>query len=335
VETHLIGPADGLRVELLAYGATVHRLLVPTPTGLRNVVLGHRTREEYVAGTAFLGATVGRFANRIARGRFDLDGSTYALAVNENGSTLHGGPAGFDTRDWTLAALDRDSATFTLVSPDGDQGFPGTVRASVTYTVQGTVEGTVQGAAVDVELTATTDAPTPVSLTQHAYFQLDGEGAGSVDDHTLAVHADAYTPTDERLVPTGELAAVDGTPFDLRAATRLGDAVRTGHPQLLAARGIDHNLVLRGTGMREAATLRTRDLALTLSTDAPGLQVYTGNFLDGTVVGPAGRAYRQGDGVALEPQAFPDTPNRPAFGDATLRPGETYRRRVRWAFDAG
>ena len=327
METHLIGPADGLRVELLAYGATVHRLLVPTPAGPRNVVLGHRTREEYVAGTAFLGATVGRFANRIADGRFDLDGSTYALAVNENGNTLHGGPAGFDTRDWTLASLEESSATFTLLSPAGDQGFPGTVRASATYTVE--------GSAVDVELTATTDAPTPVSLTQHSYFQLDGEGAGSVDDHTLTVHADRWTPTDERLVPTGELAAVDGTPFDLRVATRLGDAVRTGHAQLLAARGIDHNLVLRGSGMREAATLRTHDLALTLSTDAPGLQVYTGNFLDGTVVGPAGRAYRQGDGVALEPQAFPDTPNRPGFGDATLRPGETYRRRVRWAFDAG
>jgi aldose 1-epimerase len=324
VETHLIGPADGLRVELLAYGATVHRLLVPTPAGPRNVVLGHRTREEYVAGTAFLGATVGRFANRIAGGRFDLDGSTYTLAANENGSTLHGGPAGFDTRDWTLAALERDSATFTLVSADGDQGFPGTVRASATYTVD--------GSAVEVELTATTDAPTPVSLTQHAYFHLDGEGSGSVDDHTLSVHADHYTPTDARLVPTGELAAVDGTPFDLRVATRLGDAVRSGHAQLLAARGIDHNLVLRGSGMREAATLRTRDLALTLSTDAPGLQVYTGNFLDGTVAGTAGRVYRQGDGLALEPQAFPDTPNQPGFGDATLRPGETYRRAISWRF---
>jgi aldose 1-epimerase len=327
VETHLIGRADGLRVEMLAHGATVHRLLVPTPSGPRNVVLGHRTREEYVAGTAFLGATVGRFANRIAGGRFELDGSTYALEVNENGNTLHGGPAGFDTRDWTLASIDEDSVTFTLVSPDGDQGFPGTVRAGATYTVD--------GSAVEIELTATTDAPTPVSLTQHSYFQLDGEGAGSVDDHTLTVQADRYTPTDEQLVPTGELAAVDGTPFDLRTATRLGDAVRAEHPQLLAARGIDHNLVLSGSGMREVATLRARDLSMTLSTDAPGLQVYTGNFLDGTVVGPAGRVYRQGDGIALEPQVFPDTPNRPVFGDATLRPGETYRRRVRWAFDAG
>jgi aldose 1-epimerase len=327
VDTHLIGSADGLRVEMLAYGATVHRLLVPTPTGPRNVVLGHRTREEYVAGTAFFGATVGRFANRVTGGRFDLDGSTYALAVNENGNTLHGGPAGFDTRDWTVAALDEHAVTFTLVSPDGDQGFPGTVRASATYTVD--------GSAVDVELTATTDAPTPVSLTQHTYFQLDGEGAGSVDDHMLTVHADRYTPTDEQLLPTGELSAVDGTPFDLRTATRLGDAVRDAHPQLRAARGIDHNLVLTGSGMREVAMLRSRDLALTLSTDAPGLQVYTGNFLDGTVVGPAGRVYRQGDGIALEPQVFPDTPNRPGFGDATLRPGETYRRRLRWAFDAG
>lgn len=324
MRTHVLGPPDGLRLELVEYGAAVHRLLVPTPAGPRNVVLGHATLEEYVAGTAFLGATIGRCANRIAGGSLELDGSTYALDVNENGNTLHGGTQGFDTRDWRLESLTATAATLSLVSPDGDQGFPGTVTAQVTYTVSG--DG------VRIELTATTDAPTPVNLTNHAYFQLDGEGTGTVDDHLLTVHADHYTPTDERLVPTGEVAAVDGTPFDLRSPTRIGDAVRRGHPQLLTARGIDHNLVVRGEGLREVATVRTEDLALTVSSDAPGVQVYTGNFLDGRVAGTSGRVYRQGDGLALEPQAFPDTPHRPEFGSVTLRPGETYRRTIDWRF---
>ena len=327
MQTHVIGSADGVQVELLEFGATVHRLLVPTPAGPRNVVLGHRTIEEYVAGSWFLGATIGRFANRIAGGQLELDGTAYTLDANENGNTLHGGPAGFDTREWTLESLTDASATLSLVSEDGDQGFPGTVTAAVTYTVSAD--------AVDIELTATTDAPTPVSLTNHSYFNLDGEGAGSVDDHQLTVLADHYTPTDEQQVPTGEVAPVAGTPFDLRTPTRIGAAVRLSHPQLRVARGIDHNLVVRGTGLREAAVLRTTDLALTVSADAPGLQVYTGNFLDGSAAGPSGRTYRQGDGLALEPQAFPDAPHRTEFVSATLRPGETFRRSIRWTFAAG
>lgn len=324
MQTHVIGSPDGLQLELIEYGAAVHRLLVPTTHGPRNVVLGHPDLAGYVAGSAFFGATIGRYANRIGGARFTLDGRSYALDANEHGNTLHGGAGGFDSRDWTLQSLTGSSATLSLLSAAGDQGFPGTLAATVTYSVSGPV--------VDVELTATSDAATPVSLTNHSYFNLDGEGTGSVDDHLLTVHADHYTPTDERLVPTGEVATVDGTPLDLRAPVRVGDAVRRAHPQLRAARGIDHNLVPRGSGMREVATLSTVDLAVTVSTDAPGLQVYTGNFLDGTVAGTGGRVYRQGDGLALEPQAFPDTPNQPGFGDATLRPGETYRRAISWRF---
>ena len=326
MDRQVVTASDGLQLEILEYGATVHRLLVPTPAGPRNVVLGHRTLAEYSAGTAFLGATVGRYANRIADGRMRLHGATYELSRNENGNTLHGGSGGFDTRGWTTESLTDSSISLSLVSPDGDQGFPGEVRASVTYTVSPD--------RVDIDMRATADAPTVVNLTNHSYFNLDGEGAGSVDNHLLTVHADEYTPTDDRLLPTGEIAQVDGSPFDLREPTRIGDATRRDHPQLAAARGIDHNFVVRGIGLREVAVVQTSDLALAVHTDAPGLQVYTGNFLDGSIVGASGRAYRQGDGLALEPQVFPDTPNRPEFGSALLEPDSTYRRRIRWGLGA-
>jgi aldose 1-epimerase len=323
---HVLGRAGGLRLEVLAYGAAVHRLEVPTAHGPRNVVLGHRTPAGYATGSDFHGATIGRYANRVAGGRFRSGGSTYRLEVNENGNTLHGGPGGFHTRTWTTEKVGDRSVTMSLVSPDGDQGFPGELRAQVTYTVHGDE--------VAVDLSATTSATTVVNLTNHSYFNLDGEGAGSVDDHELRVAADSYTPVDDRLLPTGEVAPVDGTPLDLRRPTRLGDAVRTEHPQLAASRGIDHNLVPGGSGMREVARVATSDLAMSLWTDAPGLQVYTGNFLDGSAVGTGGRVYRQGDGLALEPQAFPDSPNHPEFPSVRLDPGEVYRRSIRWRFSS-
>jgi aldose 1-epimerase len=324
VHTVSIGAPDGLRIELLERGATVHRLLVPTADGPRNVVLGHRDLAGYVTGTEFHGATIGRFANRIAGGQVTVDGTAYQLDVNEGGTTLHGGSGGFDTRDWTVESVTGTAATLRLVSPDGDQGFPGELSATVTYTVGADT--------LDIELTATCDAPTPVSLTNHSYLNLDGEGAGSVEDHRLTVHADHYTPTDDLQLPTGEIASVAGTPFDLRDPARLGDVVRRAHPQLLVAHGVDHNLLPRGTGMREVAVLETADLTARLSTDAPGLQVYTGNYLDGTAVGTGGRVYRQGDGIALEPQELPDAPHHDGFGDVVLRPGRTFRRRIGWRF---
>ncbi len=323
-DTHAVHTPGGLRLEVLTRGATVHRLLVPTPSGERNVLLGYRTVEEYAAGTTFFGATIGRYANRIRSGRFTLDDTEHQLDTNENGHTLHGGSGGFDTREWTLDTHTEASLTMSLVSEDGDQGFPGTLRATVTYTV--TVDE------VHIDLVAVTDRPTLANLTNHSYVNLDGEGAGSVDDHLLTVHADHYTPTDDESIPTGEIAAVEGTPFDLRTPTRIGDAVRLPHPALHASQGIDHNLVVRGEGMREVATVSTSDLALTVTSDAPGVQVYTGNFLDGSDTGTSGSPYRQGDGLALEPQAFPDTPNQPGFGTAVLRPGERYERHIVWRF---
>jgi aldose 1-epimerase len=322
MDVHDLGSPDGLRLEILDYGATVHRLLVPTSAGPRNIVLGHASVAEYAASTAYFGATVGRYANRIAEGRFTLDGTEYTLQRNENGNTLHGGPEGFDSRVWTVESRSDTALTMTLHSPDGEQGFPGALDATVTYTVS--------ASEVRIDLEARTDRPTVVSLTNHSYFNLAGEGSGSVDDHLLQVHADQYTPTDETLIPTGELAPVEGTPLDFREPTRIGDAVRRDHPQLRAAQGIDHNFAVRGSGLRDVARVRAAGLNLEVTSDAPGVQVYTGNFLDGTAAGTSGSLYRQGDGLALEPQAFPDSPNQPAFGSVTLRPEETYRRTILW-----
>ncbi|WP_206056735.1 aldose epimerase family protein [Nocardioides sp. GY 10113] len=322
-----LGRAPGVVLEALTLGASVHRLEVSGPGGVRrNVVLGHATIQDRLAGGAYLGATVGRYANRIAHGRFPLDGREVVVGVHDRGHSLHGGPDGFDRRVWEVVAHGPDEVTLRLVSPDGDQGFPGEVVATVRYVVAGDV--------VRVEMGATVDAPTVVNLTNHAYFNLDGEGAGTVDDHLLTVAADEYTPVDGGSIPVGDHAPVDGTPFDLRTPVRLGAVVRSGHPQVLGSGGIDHNFVVRGTGMRRHASLESprSGIRLDLSSDQPGLQVYTGNFLAGSPASTSGVRYRQGDGIALEPQLYPDTPNRPAWPSAQVAPGDTYAATLQWAF---
>lgn len=315
-----IGREPGPVLHLLELGATIHRLQVTTPTGARrNVVLGHSTVEDHLESPHFIGATIGRYANRIAGASFALDGVEHHLSAHDRGNNLHGGPDGFDRRLWDVLEHGADHALLECVSPDGDQGFPGRVTARVRFEVQGdTVRATY---------TAETDAPTVVSMTGHTYFNLDGEDAATIDDHLLAVPADRYTPTDATSIPLGEHADVADTPFDFRTPARLGDAVRRDHPQLLLARGIDHNYVVRGTGMRELAVLSTvaGGLELSLRSDQPGLQVYTGNFLDGTQRGTSGGLYRQGAGIALEPQHFPDSPHHPEWPSTVLRPGEEYR----------
>ena len=320
-----IGRAPGVQLQVLDLGATVHRLDVTGGDGVRrNIVLGHPTPEDYLDSTFYLGGTIGRYANRIAAGRFALDGGTVSVGTHDRGNHLHGGPDGFDRRVWSVERHDDTSVEMALTSPDGDQGFPGEVRATVTFTVRDD--------AVDIVMTATTSAPTVVNMTNHAYFNLAGEGSGTVDGHELTVHAQRYTPVDDTGIPLGDHAPVDGTPFDLRAPVVVGDAVRSAHPQVVSASGVDHNLVLDGEGLRPVARLdcpatRTR---LDLSSDQPGLQVYTGNFLDGQHRSTSGVLLRQGDGIALEPQLFPDSPNRPEWPSATLRPGETYSSRITW-----
>lgn len=325
VERIVLGRPPGPVLHLLTLGATVHRLEVTCGDGVRrNVVLGHADPGEYLASTDYIGAVVGRYANRIAQGRFELDGTLHRVGVHDRGNHLHGGPDGFDRRVWETVEVSEDRALLELDSPDGDQGFPGRLTAQVSYAVT--------GGGVSIDLTARTDAPTLANLTSHAYFNLDGDGSGTVDEHRLSVVADEFTPVDEVGIPVGNHEPVAGTPFDLREPRTVGEVVRVPHEQLARAGGLDHNFVVPGSGLRRHATLdstRTRT-RLEIRSDKPGLQVYSGNFLDGTRRSSAGLAYRQGDGIALEPQLFPDSPNHPEWPSAALRPGETYRHAIEW-----
>jgi aldose 1-epimerase len=315
----------GTTVRVLTYGGVVQTLEVPDARGeVGNVVLGYADLAGYLSeDDPYLGALIGRYGNRIAGGRFTLDGETYRLPVNQAPNTLHGGPGGFSERVWTATDVGDDSVAalrLELVSDDGDQGFPGTLRTTVTYTLD-------DRSRLTVHYQATTDAPTVVNLTQHTYWNLAGEGSGDVYDHLLQLDASGYTPVDEALVPTGEVAPVEGTPFDFREPTPVGARIRVADRQLRHGQGYDHNWVLdHGDGLGQAAVLHDPASGRTLRvlTTEPGVQCYSGNFLDGTLVGTGGGFYRQGDGLALETQHFPDSPNRPQFPSTVLRPGEVY-----------
>jgi len=327
VHTHRL-EADGIAVDVLDLGATVHRVLVPDATGVtRNVVLGHGDPAAYLASSSYLGCVVGRYANRIADGRFTLDGVEYELTTNDGANTLHGGVDGYDKRLWTVHEAEPTRLVLGLVSPDGDQGFPGELSVTVTYSV---APGELQ-----VGYAATTSAPTVVNLTNHGYLNLEGEGAWSVDRHLLRVDADHYVPTTADSLPLpGGIAPVDGTALDLREPRVLGEQLRLADDQLLLAGGIDHSLVVRGSGLREHAVLSAPEsgITMTLLSDQPSVQVYTGNYLDGRVVGTSGRAYRQGAGIALETQHLPDSPHHGEFPSTVLRPGETFTSTTRWRF---
>ncbi|MDI6102130.1 aldose epimerase family protein [Actinoplanes sp. NEAU-A12] len=316
---------NGMSVSVLTWGATIQSVLVPDRDGrLGNVTLGFAnldgyTDPAYLAGNPFLGSTVGRYANRIAGGAFTLDGETYKLSQNEGQTTLHGGSHGFDQRVWSAEAVD-GGVRMSYTSADGEQGFPGTLRASVTFTLD-------ENNGLRLDYAATTDRPTVVALTNHAYWNLAGEGSGTVADHLLRIDAARYTPVDATLIPTGALDEVAGTPFDFQDFHPIGERLRDDHPQLGIGRGYDHNYVLHdGAGLRTAAVVRdpASGREMTIETTEPGLQFYSGNFLDGKLRGGGGRSYRQGDAFALETQHFPDSPNQPAFPSTVLRPGETY-----------
>ncbi|MGR6967846.1 aldose epimerase family protein [Geodermatophilus sp. URMC 61] len=323
-------------MRVLTFGGVIQTLEVPDADGqVENVVLGYPDLEGYYTqGDPYFGALIGRYGNRIAGGRFTLDGQTYQLPLNDGPNTLHGGPGGFSERVWTATDVsDADVAALQLqlVSEDGDQGFPGTLTTTVTYRLDAESRLTVH-------YEATTDAPTVVNLTQHTYWNLAGEGSGDVYDHELQLNASGFTPVDETLIPTGEIAPVEGTPFDFRGPTPIGARIRVADQQLLYGQGYDHNWVLdRGDdgaregsdaedALEEAAVLHdpASGRTLTISTTEPGIQFYSGNFLNGTLVGTGGGVYRQGDGLALETQHFPDSPNQPDFPSTVLRPGEVY-----------
>lgn len=316
----------GLRLTVLDLGATVARLQVPgRDGGLTDVALGLATAADYASGeNPYLGATVGRYANRIGGARFTLDGVRHVLAANEGTTCLHGGPRGFHAHRWAVVGDDDGSLELELVSPDGDQGFPGTLTARVRYTVTDD--------AVTIEHRAETDAPTVVSLTNHTYFNL--AGGGTVDDHRLTVAADAFLPVDAESIPLGRPEPVQDGPFDFRAPATIVDRVRAQHPQVHLASGIDHAFVVRGDGHRVAARLEhpTSGRSLEVSTTQPSVQVYTGNKLDGSLLDRDGRRLEKRAGVALECQGYPDAPNQPGFPSAVLRPGELYRETTVWRF---
>ncbi|MBT3151300.1 galactose mutarotase [Streptomyces sp. CHD11] len=317
----------GTRMKVLSYGGVVQSLEIPDRHGRRaNVSLGFGTLEEYVASSPYFGALIGRYGNRIAAGRFTLDGTPHQLSVNDGENSLHGGDRGFDKRVWDVEPFTRGSDVglhlyYTAV--DGEMGYPGTLRTKVTYTL--TRDGDWR---VDYE--ATTDRATVVNLTSHVYWNLAGESSGSVYDHELSIAAARYTPVDSGLIPTGERARVAGTPFDFRRTKPVGRDIRAAHQQVLYGQGFDHNWALdKGITRRPERVAVLRDpgsgRTLSIATTEPGLQFYSGNFLDGTLVGSGGRVYRQGDGLCLETQHFPDSPNQPSFPPTVLRPGDTYR----------
>lgn len=323
----------GRRARVLTWGGVLHTLEVPDRDGaLADVVLGLPDVAAYAAGSPYFGALVGRVANRIAGGRFALDGQTHQVPVNDGPHALHGGTVGFDRAVWAAEPVTEGGAPglrLAHTSPDGDMGFPGRLEVTVTYLLT--------DAGLRMDYAATTDAPTVVNLTNHAYFHLGGEGTGSVLGHELQVEADAYVPVDATLLPTGEVAPVDGTPFDFRTPTPIGARIRDGHEQLVRARGYDHDWVLRPGApgeQRLAAVVRdpVSGRVLTVTTTEPGLQVYSGGFLDGTLVGKRGRAYRQGDAVTVETQHPPDAPNQPHFPPVVLRPGERFASSTTYGF---
>ena len=331
-DVHRVTLEDGIRAEVLTYGGIIARLEVPGREGQRdNVVLGLSTLADYETRSPSFGATIGRYANRIDGGRFTLDGVVHDLSRNEGANTLHGGIDGFGKRVWTIEAADRASVTLGYVSEDGEEGFPGRVQVRVTIAIEGTT--------LRLAYTAETDRPTVLNLTNHSYFNLAGEGSGDVWGHELRLDADEITELRADGVPTGALLDVAGTPFDFREPRLVGARVREGHPQIVAGLGYDTCFVLRGGaapggGMREAAVLRETGSGrvMTVRTDQPAVQLYSGNRLTGALVGPSGRVYRSGDGLCFETQHYPDSPNQPSFPSTVLRPGEVFRSLSEYVF---
>ncbi|MEU3508417.1 aldose epimerase family protein [Streptomyces longwoodensis] len=317
----------GTRLKVLSYGGIVQSLEIPDKHGrYANVSAGFAALEDYVAGSPYFGALIGRYGNRIGKGRFTLDGTAYQLSVNDGENSLHGGAKGFDKRVWDVEPFTHGPDVglhLYYTSVDGEMGYPGTLRTKVTYTLD-------RHGDWRIDYTATTDKATVVNLTNHTYWNLAGEGSGSIEDHELTIAASHFTPTDAGLIPTGELARVAGTPFDFRRAKPVGRDIRAGHEQQVLAKGFDHNWVLdKGVTATPVHVATLRDprsgRTLRIATDQPGLQFYSGNFLDGTLTGTSGRTYRQGDALCLETQHFPDSPNQPSFPSTVLRPGRTYR----------
>lgn len=331
--------SKGVSITVIAYGATLQSVIMPDRNGHRaDVALGYDNLEQYLQKPQYFGGTVGRFANRVAKGQFTLDGKVYHLPVNNGPNSLHGGNIGFDKVLWTLTKVSsgsRASVTLRYTSPDGDQGYPGTVTVDATYSL-------TEKNNLTIEYRATTDKPTIVNISNHAYWNLNGEGspAGAMG-HVVTIPAQTYLPTDSSSIPTGEFRPTAGTVFDFRTPHAVGERVRdASDQQIVFGRGYDHNWVIgRKVTVNLHLTARVRDpvsgRGFELWSNQPGLQFYSGNFLDGTSFGKSHRLYREGDAIVMEPQIFPDTPNHPEFGSARLAPGEIYHNVIEYRLTNG
>ncbi len=334
IEEYTLRNARGMEIKLITFGGILTSIRVPDRNGRHaNVALGFGRLAKYEAEHPYFGAITGRYANRIAGGRFSLDGVEYHLFKQDGANSLHGGEVGFDKRVWAATPVDK-GVELSYLSADGEEGYPGNLNVNARYSLSA-------DNVLRIDYSATTDAPTIVNLTNHSYFNLMGEGEGTIYDHILTLNADAYTPTDAGQIPTGEIASVAGTPFDFRVPKMIGPGQRSADPQIVMAKGYDHNFVLNRGGLSDgelgfaARVYEPRSgRIMEVWTTEPGVQFYAGNVLDTTLVGASGRLYRQSDGLALETQHFPDSPNQPGFPSTVLRPSERYESTTEYRFSA-
>lgn len=335
VEAISLVNANGMSVRIISYGASIQSVIVPDAQDVfAEVTAGYATLDEYVARPQFFGSTVGRVANRLAGGCFTLNGRDYQVPVNDGVNSLHGGTCGFDKVNWTVTECDQSGLSVSLqyVSPDGDQGYPGTLTTTATYSLG-------EDNALTVHYHATTDAPTVVNLSNHAYWNLGGEGSpyGALE-HLLTIPADHYLPVNAALIPTGERRSVANSPFDFRSSAPIRTHVRdASDPQIGFGRGYDHNWIIAGQVSETARPLAYLEdprsgRTMTVLSNQPGVQFYSGNFFDGSAAGKSGKFYRMGDAIALEPQLFPDSPNQRSFPSIELNPGQTYSNIIIWRF---
>lgn len=320
----------GISAQVIDYGATITSLRVPDRSGkMDDVVLGYDSLQGYIDGTAYFGAIVGRYGNRIGKGQFQLDGKQYQLTINDGENHLHGGKIGFNKVLWQSKLLSPSSVELQYIGKDGEEGYPGTVTLKVTYTLTDKNE-------LRINYEGTTDKPTILNPTQHSYFNLSGSFTNTILDHVLTIEADRFTPVDKGLITTGQLAEIANTPLDFRTPTAIGARINDPLEQMAFGKGYDHNWVLRGTAgqLRKAVELYEPKSGrlMTMYTDQPGVQFYSGNFLDGAARGKNGVAYQHRTGLCLEAQAYPDTPNKPQFPSVTLRPGQVYRQTTVYQF---